>query len=223
LPADPEKNVPDFHKLLSALNSYDLEAGPPPDPIRLWGIGGCGIWLGDSWGPPVPYPPARRSNGNINHGYAHLKGRPESVCEVPEVAGWPELQKFLEVVNAAETPIESVGCEKAYEIIDAKHLRLGSYIDIIFTVPKFNDGPENLLNLAWHLAQSVQGCEKWGGDNSFVLQRLKGLAGSSNPCGLMLQIKNIGRAQDEARRFWGYSLSRLSAAILEFRQAIELK
>jgi hypothetical protein len=33
------------------------------------------------------------------------------------------------------------------------------------------------------------------------------------PWGLMLQIKNYGRSEEEARRLWGTSLSRLSKAI----------
>src|SRR6202035_2581338 len=37
-----------------------------------------------------------------------------SICQIPEVEGWPELCQILRVINAFDSPIESVGCEKGY-------------------------------------------------------------------------------------------------------------
>lgn len=206
----------EFKELLALWNAQEKTLGPPPEPIQLWSAGGCGIWLAETLGPAVPYPPVDRRDGTLNHGYVWLKGRPGAAARVPEAQDWPELQGFLEIVNAEQSPIESVGCEKAYSAVGvegAPPLRLGSYIDIIFTEARLNDRPENLLLLASRLAQGVEGCEKWWGDDSFVLQRLKVLAGAREPWGLMLQIKNLGRSEDEARKFWGESITRLGKVV----------
>jgi hypothetical protein len=90
---------------------------------------------------------------------------------------------------------------------------LCSYVDVVFTEPRLNDRAENLLLLASCLANAIEGCEKWWADVSFVLQRNKALVGASMPWGLMLQMKNYGRSEEEARKFWGVTLSQLGKAI----------
>jgi hypothetical protein len=191
--------------LLAAWEPHKTLSQPAVAFAKLWGSGGCGVWLSDEWGPPIPYFAVDHHDGNKNHGY------------LPEVHGWPERQQFLEAVNAASSPIESVGCEKAYfpldEPLGGPTVRIGSYIDVIFTDPKFNEDPINVLRLASYLIPAVAECEKWWGDISFVVQRCKFIAGTSVPWGMMFQIKNVGRDEREARKFWGESLRRLGLAI----------
>jgi hypothetical protein len=189
---------------------------PPTERIRLWSNGGCGIWVSETWGPAVPYPPIDHSDGNFNHGYVRLKGNAAAVKLLPEAQGWPELQKFLETVNADSSPIESVGCEKNFfssEGEAAPPVYLGSYVDLVFSESALNDRPENLLLIASCLVNAVEGCEKWWSNVSLVLQRHKILAGASMPWGLMLHVTNHGRSEEEARKFWGETLSRLGKSI----------
>ena len=54
---------------------------------------------------------------------------------------------------------------------------LGSYIDVIFTDLALNESPQNFLHLTATLISEIRGCEKWWGDISFALQRLKFLPG----------------------------------------------
>jgi hypothetical protein len=136
------------------------------------------------------------------------------------VRGWPELQGFLEVVNATASPIESVGCEKVFSPVEASDgptVSLGSYIDVIFTDRPSNDRPENILLLASQLIPAVEGCEKWWGSVSLVLQCCKFIGGTQVPWGMMFQIQNAGRTEEEARRFWGESLRRLGVAVATLR------
>jgi hypothetical protein len=189
---------------------------PPGEQIRLWSNGGCGIWVSDKWGPAVPYPPVDHRDGNFNHGYMRLKGNAAAISLVREAQGWPELQRFLETVNADSSPIESVGCEKNFfsgEGEGAPPVYLGSYIDMVFSESALNDQPENFLLLSSFLVNAVEGCEKWWSNVSLVLQRVKILAGASMPWGVMLHITNHGRSEEEARKFWGATLSRLGKAI----------
>jgi hypothetical protein len=132
-------------------------------------------------GPAVPYPPVDHGDGTKNHGYVRLKDNPGAVGGIPEVMDWPELQRFLEVINGPASPIESVGCEKGYfpgEGPDAPPVVLGSYIDVVFSSAALNDRAENPLLLANRLVEAIDGSEKWWADVSFVLQRNRGRARS---------------------------------------------
>jgi hypothetical protein len=92
-------------------------------------------------------------------------------------------------------------------------VRLGSYVDVVFSEPALNDHPENRLFLAYTFANAVAGYGKWWADTSFVLQRNKSVPGSNCPWGLMLQIKNYGNTEEQARQLWGVTLSKPGDAI----------
>jgi hypothetical protein len=214
-----------FDELLALWEPYRGMTVPPAQRIALRTGGGCGIWISNEWGPAVPYGPVDHGDGTQNHGYVRPKDNVTCIGQIPEVAGWPELQHFLEVLNAPASPIESVGCEKCCspsEEQGAPPILLGSYIDVVFTKAALNDRPENLLLLASHLAQAVENCETWWARISFVLQRNRLLAGASMPWGMMLHIQNYGRNEAEARKFWGASLSRLSKAVESLPQDFQV-
>ena len=92
-------------------------------------------------------------------------------------------------------------------------MKLGSYVDVIFTDASLNEAPENVLLLACRLLQAIDGCEEWWGDVSMVLQRMQFIAGATLPWGLMLRIDNYGRTEDEARKFWAETARRLAKAV----------
>jgi len=204
-----------FEELLTLLKPYKGLEGPAKQAICLWKDGGCGIWISDSWGPAVPYPEVDHGDGNFNHGYRRMKGNLEAAMLIPEAQGWPELQTFLENVNADSSPIETVGCEKGFFPGEQETLpiMLGSYVDVIFTDIPLNENPQNFLLLSSRLVPAVEHCERWWANISFALQRNRALAGAEKPWGLMLNIQNYGRNEAEARKFWGESLSRLGSAI----------
>lgn len=211
-----KRAILDFSTLRSLWAPYDHLTAPPQEPISLWGEGGVGIWISNEWGPPVPYPAVNRHDGGVNHGYRRIKGNLAGLAQIPEVEGWPELRRFLEIINGESSPIESVGCEKGFfpgDIEGGPPVKLGSYVDVIFSEPALNDEPENPLLLASTFVNAIAGCEKWWAGTSFVLQRNKGLLGSSCPWGLMLQIKNYGQTEEQARQLWGRTLSKLGETI----------
>lgn len=205
----------EFETLRALWTPHEQLTAPPPQQIKLWGERAVGIWISDGWGPPVPYPGVDHHDGNINHGYRRVKGNPAAIRLIPEVLDWPELEAFLEVINAESSPIESVGCERGFFPSDVPGLdsKIGSYVDVIFTDPALNDEPEHFLRLAILLANAVEDCEKWWASISLVLERNKGLVGAKMPWGLMLRPQNYGRTEEEARKLWAHSLSRLAKAI----------
>jgi hypothetical protein len=173
--------------------------------------------IADAWGSVVPYGPIDHHDGHKNHGYKRVKGDSDAVRNIAETQDWPEFQELLITINAAESPIESVGCEKAFFATQGAGnaiVVLGSYIDLIFTDLALNERPENLLFLASRLLESVKGCEQWWGGLEIALQPYKGIYGAAGaPWGLFLRITNHGRNEAEARRFWGETLKRLGKAI----------
>jgi hypothetical protein len=210
-----------FDAVLPLLQPYRGLTGPPPAVVRLWGEGSRGIWIDNSWGPAVPYPPVDHADGARNHGYMRTKRDVAAIRRIPEVADFPALGELLTSINALGSPIESVGCEKALTpstTVPGATVLLGSYVDVIFTDASLNDAPENALLLACHLASAIDGCEKWWADVSMVLQRMRFLAGTSLPWGLMMQIKNYGRTEDEARKCWAETAKRLAKAVAALPQ-----
>jgi hypothetical protein len=205
-----------IEELLSQFKPYRGLTGPAPSARKLWGEGGRGVWIDDAWGPAVPYGPIDHADGHHNHGYVRIKDDMDAARRIPEAADWPELLQLLEALNASGSPIESVGCEKAFFPVEGQDdvtVNLGAYIDVIFTDVKLNDTPENALSLASHLLQAIEGCEKWWGDVSMVLQRMKLLPGTAAPWCLMLRINNYGRTEAEAREFWAVTVGRLAKAV----------
>ena len=208
-----------FKELLLQWQAHREIKNPPAEPIVLWREQNRSAWMANAWGPPVPYGPVDHGDGHQNHGYKRVKGDPEAVRSIAEAQGWPEFQDFLIAINGAETAIESIGCEKGcFPAKDAGNavVKVGSYVDLIFTDLALNERPENLLLLASHLLQAVKGCENWWGDVEIALQPLKGISGAAGAqWGLLLRITNHGRNEVEARKFWGETLKRLGKAISE--------
>ena len=206
-----------FKELLLQWQAHQGLTSPPSEPILLWREQNRSVWIANAWGPAIPYGPVDHGDGHQNHGYKRVKGNPEAVRNIPEAQGWPEFQEFLITVNGAESPIESVGCEKGFFPVDLAGdalIKLGSYIDVIFTELTLNERPETLLLLASRLLHAVKGCESWWGDVEIALQPFKGILGVADaPWGLLLRVTNHGRNREEARKFWGETLRRLGKAI----------
>lgn len=176
--------------------------------------------IDNAWGPAVPYSAIDHQDGTKNHGYVRTKRDIAAIRRIPEVADFPALAELLTGINALRSPIESVGCEKSFTSVAVQDasIMLGSYVDVIFTDASLNDAPENALLLACNLLSSIKGCENWWGDVTMALQRMRFLADTNLPWGLMLHIKNYGRTEDEARKFWAETARRLAKAVAALPQ-----
>ena len=206
-----------FEHLLSLWQPHKALTAPPPTSISLWSQEGCCISIGDEWGPPIPYHPIDHRDGHQNHGYVSLKDYPEATDQIPEAVGWPELQQFLKIINAPESPIESAGCEKGFFSSDAgvATTYLGSYVDVVYSEALLNDYAENLLFLASKLVYPIEECAKWWSMVNISLCRFKHIAGTQLPWGLQLHVTNHGRTEEEARKCWGVTLLRLGSAVAQ--------
>jgi hypothetical protein len=203
-------------QLYAAWEPYKEMREPPTEAIKLLRVGNCTIYIEENWGPAIPYVAEDHNDGNCNHGYKQLKGDPSAISQIPEVLEWPEFEKFLQTINQADSPIESVGCEKGFfPVENQKHakVQLGSWVGIIYSDYALNEEPKNLLKLANIIASSLKGSEEWWASIELGLERLKKLENCQFPWGLQVRIVNFGRDEDEARKYWAESLKRLNQTI----------
>ena len=210
------RSVVMLDELLKHWEPYRNLPAPPAKAIQLWVKDSRIIYIDDRSGPAVPYPAIDRHDGSRNHGYVRLKENFRTIGKVPEVQGWPELQKFLETVNAPDSPIERLGCEKCYFPLEgrgAAKVSLGSYVDVAFSDTTVTEKPENFLRLAVPLVNAVEGCERSWGQVELGLQPLRYFFGSTTAWNLLIRVTNQGRTEEEARRFWGESIRRMGDAI----------
>jgi hypothetical protein len=206
-----------FDKLLIQWEAHRGLLVPASSPIQLWASGGRGVWISDSWGPAVPYHAIDHEDGHKNYGYICIKGDATAARSIPEVADFPGLADLLVAINAAQSPIETVGCEKCFVFSNKPNepaVKLGVYIDVIFSDVTLNKDPENMLRLSSNLLRAVENCEEWWGNVSMVLQRMRFVGGVKNLWGLMLRIDNGGRSEDEAREYWNVTGQRLIKAVM---------
>lgn len=97
---------------------------------------GYTIAIDDEAHSSVPYGPADRDDGNRNHGFVDLAGRPELVAGIPEAQRSPSMARALEVINAVGSQFRTVGCECGLfhheRPVHGCDRYIGSYIAITF-------------------------------------------------------------------------------------------
>ena len=164
------------------------------------------VQLSDRLSTVVPYGSIDQEDGNVNHGYIDLIGRPDLVESVPEVHGYPELGDILRFCNG-QSPYFTVGCEKGFFKTEDSDLAstvpdyLGSYVNIAFRDLEKNT-KEDICALAVRIANEIGDCPYaiWF---DLVVER-GGLFGAD--CHLLFaRIQGYGPTQQEARRSWGYA------------------
>src|SRR5436309_14924856 len=80
-------------------------------------------------GKGIPYPGVTREDGT-NHGFKALNNQPQDVIRaIAEAADLPELQEALVRLNAAETGLFTIGCEKSFNREGEKHWARG-YVEM---------------------------------------------------------------------------------------------
>ncbi|HEY1804870.1 MAG TPA: hypothetical protein VGG45_10340 [Terracidiphilus sp.] len=72
-----------------------------------------------------------RPDGSRNHGFKPLKSNPEEIAAIPEAQGIAALTRALVVLNGADSPFLTVGCEKAVNKNDSGHWVSG-YLEFAF-------------------------------------------------------------------------------------------
>ena len=79
----------------------------------------------------LPYFGGPREGGSTNHGFQLLKNSGLAVDSIPEASDEPSILRLLEILNAADSPFLSLGCEKVLTENDGRWFKRG-YIE--FTI-----------------------------------------------------------------------------------------
>jgi hypothetical protein len=189
---------------------------PPKVPIVLWQEDTRTIYVEEALGPAVPYGPVLREDSESNYGYMRLKGHPDLVNAVPELAAWPEYAETIRKINGDSTSIETVGCAVGFFSVTGQPPitdRVGSYVDIVFSDPSKAEAASAYLALAAELMAYVAECQKWWSSVEIGLQRLRHLPNTASPLGIVLRVSGSGRSKEEARQCFRASLRKLDAAV----------
>jgi len=185
----------------SKWESQRSAAMPPPSDVLLWQEPHRTIYVEQSFGAAVPYPPVYRPASESNYGYVRLKGNLDAVSAVPELANWPEYAELIRKVNADESPIESVGCALGFFDVDDERVKhkVGSYLDVVFSEPQQAESFDANLMLAAKFAAALNEPERYWYGLELAIQRLRALPHAVAPLCLMIRLSAYGRTQDEAR------------------------
>ncbi|UIF89196.1 hypothetical protein [Cupriavidus sp. UYPR2.512] len=168
------------------------------------------VYLEDSWGPAVPYFPIHHEDGSKNHGYSNVKAELNLIDLLPEVHEYPELANFLKTINAAGSPIESLGCEKLLQETETPtngvRAIMSSYVDVAFSDPSKVSDASYILWLAALILAASEGCEQWWASMELGVLRLRSFLGVTKPYGLLIRVSCAGRTAAEARDGWAATL-----------------
>ena len=159
------------------------------------------------------------NDGTPEDGFIDLKAHPEWIPVLPSCIGWPEMQSFLTVINAPNSPWMSLAA--AQNFIAGDPSQLTSFFVICLAEPSDQDKPA-MMNLADFLQARID--ELMHAASQALMQRLDveirlelqptrfhlhGLDGWS------LMVMTYVCADDirEARKIWGVVLQVLETAL----------
>jgi hypothetical protein len=152
----------------------------------------------------APYGRSVRPNGDINHGFADLRDRPEMVHFIPEAQPSPGLQGVLVALNRKESRFMSLGCLRGLPCktnSPAWPLSLKSSATMVFRNLSANESKENLITLAhdiWGNFKVGYSSARYPTTLELVVEPLKALFHLGQAFCLDLGMVGYGRSEEEA-------------------------
>lgn len=159
--------------------------------------------------------------------YYDLKRHPDLVLQIPEAAGSPELNAFLNRINAAAFPLQTAKCDTWYSReISAEEEIFGaagkfiSYIDLVFEADEPRLSLEKHEALAKSLCGLLQRAPEMAATVELVIRRCyyhsQGYPdeSSSGFC-ITTYVSGFGDGEPEARQRWSIALTLLQHALVQ--------
>jgi hypothetical protein len=104
-------------------------------------------------GKGIPYGRSdQRSDGSKNHGFRSLREHPDEIANIPEAQDITALKNALTVLNDADCPFFTVGCEKAFNKNDSGHWLRG-YFEFAFNYRELVADPQFYFKLFFYFSQ----------------------------------------------------------------------
>ena len=161
--------------------------------------------------------------------YLDLRNQPDLLLYVSEASEYPELGKYLEIVNSERSEFITAKCDiwnetelgEAEEIYEAK-VKLGCYIDHLFADSKA-EGEDRRFSLVVHerfagrLAELLNRVPRIPVALEVIIRRCHYHVGQEIRSGYYMTFYLFGYGDDlaEARQRWGIGLELLQNAILQ--------
>jgi hypothetical protein len=170
----------------------------------------------------VPYGPAQRPSGAVNHGWIDLRDHPERVAFVPEAARSEGLSKLLGVIADPVSKVMSIGCECAAfqnPKEDNPRWQVGGYVAVAFKDADLNCDPQKLVNVAHFILSGIGPSSEYHIGFEFIVEPLKFFFGRTGCHALV--IKPLGRGNDEPQAWasFEYAAAAIATAIEKGREA----
>lgn len=101
----------------------------------------------------IPYPAASHADSQ-NFGFRVLKGKPDKIENVQEAKDSKCIQEILRILNTAESPFFSVGCEKSFNQGPDGFWAKG-YIEFAFNYGKAISDATHYFSLFFHFSREA--------------------------------------------------------------------
>lgn len=159
---------------------------------------------------PVPYPAIpRQAPNHSNYGYIDLRANPHIARSIPEVVDSPEMADFLEMMNSPTSAFRTIGCEKwlLQDPPPTSRSRAGSYIDIAFAQPTWNEDPRNFFGLFYEFTVAMKSRERAPGlFIDWELRRVAYYDDAVDGWGVGLWPTGLGETEEQARANWALGM-----------------
>jgi hypothetical protein len=161
----------------------------------------------------VPYGPADRPDGNRNHGWTDLRGRPDLVETVPEISKSAGLRRVLTALAQPGSDLFSFGCECAAfhqpgQLDPPWHV--GGFIDVTFSDPVRASDRAQLLLAAEEIADGLRIKADHICTFELIVEPLRTYFGRSD-C-FQLELKPHGHADNEKSAWEAFEVAATAIA-----------
>jgi hypothetical protein len=109
-------------------------------------------------GKGIPYGAERepRPDGEQNHGFIKLKGRPEALAEVPELVRDKALHDLVATINDPATGLFSIGCVSEAVVDDTHGHRVTGYVEFAFDSQAMVEDAIHYFEVFFHFDQRLR-------------------------------------------------------------------
>lgn len=173
----------------------------------------------DEDGLGIPYP--KEIDAELhNLGYFDLKKEPQRIAEIYELAGWPEFQEFIALINRKDSFFKSLRCDVWFASLPQhpQFTRIAvGYVTIAFENMALNLSKENYEALR----QRFKDFAAQYPPNDQITLEFKHIPTSYNEQGIArawsedIEIHGLGNTDDEAGQAWLAGLRVVQAFIVQ--------
>lgn len=166
----------------------------------------------------VPYGPAVRRTGDVNHGFIDLRDNPGLVDEIPEAKKVEGLAALLRAISTSPSLMSST-CEAAPfpPTEDRVQWQSGSFVNVMFREAAENRDWKRFEDLSIYLLHGVQPTSDHQIGFEFCIEPLRSFFGEQGCFSLLIRAIGLGNDEGDAWRALNYALNSLAGSLVRDR------